>query len=204
MEDLVKVRKDIIVTRKEFVDLAMELKTAVAVAKHLGCGQKTVSRAVAKYFPELRKGVKLKIALLELEGLKEYLKEYREEKTETRAEKNKKYYEANREKLAADRKRWKQANPEKVAAYHKKYQQENPGKVNAAAAKRRAKKLQRTPSWADHSKIQEIYLNCPEGYQVDHIIPLQGERVSGLHVENNLQYLTAHENHSKSNKYEVA
>lgn len=68
-------------------------------------------------------------------------------------------------------------------------------------AKYRAKKLQRTPPWADHSKIEEIYLNCPEGYHVDHIIPLQGELVSGLHVPENLQYLTPYENLTKSNKY---
>ena len=68
---------------------------------------------------------------------------------------------------------------------------------------RKARKLKATPSWADLEKIKEIYLNCPEGYQVDHIIPLQGKLVCGLHVENNLQYLTSEENRRKSNKFEV-
>lgn len=72
---------------------------------------------------------------------------------------------------------------------------------NAAEMKRIAAKLQRTPAWADHDKIKEIYYNCPEGYEVDHIIPLQGDLVSGLHVENNLQYLTKFENCSKGNRY---
>ena len=71
------------------------------------------------------------------------------------------------------------------------------------SSKRKARKLQATPSWADLEKIKEIYLNCPEGYQVDHIIPLQGKLVCGLHVENNLQYLTSEENRRKSNKFEV-
>lgn len=63
---------------------------------------------------------------------------------------------------------------------------------------------QRTPSWADLQKIVEFYKNCPEGYQVDHIIPLRGKKVSGLHIVENLQYLTAKENRNKSNYYEVS
>ena len=65
----------------------------------------------------------------------------------------------------------------------------------------RCNKLLRTPKWADNAKIKDIYLNCPTGYHVDHIIPLQGELVSGLHVEYNLQYLPAKDNLSKSNKF---
>ena len=66
--------------------------------------------------------------------------------------------------------------------------------------KRRASKLHRTPSWANMEIIKLIYDERPSGYPVDHIYPLQGDTVSGLHVENNLQYLTKSENSSKGNR----
>ena len=62
---------------------------------------------------------------------------------------------------------------------------------------------ERTPAWADKKKIIEFYKNCPKGYHVDHIIPLNGKKVSGLHIETNLQYLTKKENLKKSNKYPI-
>ena len=68
------------------------------------------------------------------------------------------------------------------------------------SAAHRARKLKATPKWANMKKIRDIYLNCPKGFEVDHIIPLKGKTVSGLHVENNLQYLTKSENCSKGNK----
>ena len=89
--------------------------------------------------------------------------------------------------------------------YLKKYAQSEKGSKirNAMGAKRRAAKLQRTPAWADLEAIKQFYINCPKGYAVDHIVPLQGVNVSGLHVLNNLQYLTKSENCSKGNKYDV-
>ncbi|MDM0041827.1 HNH endonuclease signature motif containing protein [Variovorax sp. J22R193] len=79
----------------------------------------------------------------------------------------------------------------------------------AASAKRRASKLQRTPAWADLKAIQAFYaeakrLTLATGivHHVDHIIPLQGKTVSGLHVANNLQILTAAENLKKNNRFE--
>lgn len=64
----------------------------------------------------------------------------------------------------------------------------------------RSRKIERTPKWANLEEIKRIYSKCPEGYHVDHILPLNGELVSGLHVENNLQYLTAKQNLSKGNR----
>lgn len=59
------------------------------------------------------------------------------------------------------------------------------------------------PPWADRKAIEVIYANRPPGHHVDHIIPLKGENVCGLHVPNNLQYLPAAENIKKSNSFKV-
>ena len=96
-------------------------------------------------------------------------------------------------------------NYENKEIVHAKYFSSEKGKGTQRSnlAKRRAAKLQRTPVWSESEAIREFYQNCPKGYQVDHIIPLQGELVSGLHVIGNLQYLTIAENREKSNHFEV-
>ena len=69
-------------------------------------------------------------------------------------------------------------------------------------AKYKANKLNATPSWASLEDITQFYKNCPELHHVDHIIPLQGKYVCGLHVLSNLQYLPAKDNINKSNYHE--
>jgi hypothetical protein len=69
-------------------------------------------------------------------------------------------------------------------------------------AKYRSSKNSACPNWVDLDKINEFYIKCPEGYQVDHIIPLRGKYVCGLHVLWNLQYLNKSDNCSKRNYHE--
>ena len=60
-----------------------------------------------------------------------------------------------------------------------------------------AKRKNQTPNDVDIKALQDFYLNCPVGYEVDHIIPISK---GGLHCLSNLQYLTISENRRKSNK----
>lgn len=98
------------------------------------------------------------------------------------------------------RKVWKSKNKEKIQSQNKRYRNTHRAYLTFLENCRRARKLKATPKWANLDKIKEIYKNCPKGYHVDHIIPLQGENVSGLHIETNLQYLPALENLRKKNK----
>lgn len=99
-------------------------------------------------------------------------------------------------------------------ALAKKYKKNNPDVIRRLNQKHagiyRAVKLKRIPNWLtsqDKNEIREIYLMSSKMREigvdchVDHIIPLQGKTVSGLHVPSNLQILTATENHSKGNRY---
>ena len=92
-------------------------------------------------------------------------------------------------------------NKDKIKQYSKDYRLKNPNFKKSHCAKRRALKLKATPKFVNLNKIKEIYKNCPKDYVVDHIVPLQGKIVCGLHVEWNLQYLTKSENSSKCNTF---
>jgi 5-methylcytosine-specific restriction endonuclease McrA len=102
---------------------------------------------------------------------------------------------------------------EKKKPYQKEWRKINNAKCRFYAAKYRAIKLKASPSWltADHlNEIRSVYneskkLEEFDGIQrhVDHIVPLQGETVSGLHVPWNLQILTKTENLKKKNNLEV-
>jgi hypothetical protein len=93
----------------------------------------------------------------------------------------------------------------------KRWRQNNKGKKNADTALRFASKMQRTPKWLTKEQKQQIkdfyvmaadlekifpWMQC-----VDHIVPLRGKEVCGLHVPWNLQILSAKENMEKGNRY---
>lgn len=73
---------------------------------------------------------------------------------------------------------------------------------NAYLASCKKKISRATPKWANKQTIAQVYKECPNGCQVDHIIPIISEFVSGLNVAWNLQYLSAFDNNSKNNKFD--
>ena len=99
------------------------------------------------------------------------------------------------------KKDWREKNKSILIEKRKVYYNNNKENFKAKVALRRSRKQKRTVQWTNTEKIKKIYGKCPKGYVVDHIIPLNGKTVSGLHVENNLQYLTETENLSKGNKF---
>jgi 5-methylcytosine-specific restriction endonuclease McrA len=111
----------------------------------------------------------------------------------------------DKEHLKEYHKQWYEDNKEYWKKHIKEYRQNNRGKVNARNAKRKAIKLNQTPTNANIGKIQEIYSICSLmneisigiKWHVDHIIPLSK---GGLHHQDNLQILEAGTNLRKSNK----
>lgn len=133
------------------------------------------------------------------EKLLNYAKKRYTENPETFKKSRKKYYEKNVEKIQNKNKNWIIKNKNRHNAIKNIYRKNNPELFKEQKIKRRVSEKQARPKWANLNKIREIYKNCPEGYVVDHIVPLNSNFVCGLHVEHNLQYLTSLENSIKNN-----
>lgn len=85
--------------------------------------------------------------------------------------------------------------------YHNRYYHRNHTVERARRNARRSRMKVATPRWADIGAIRKFYEACPAGMHVDHVIPLKGKLISGLHVLENLQYLPAQENQRKLNRF---
>jgi len=139
---------------------------------------------------------------------------------------SKKYRENHREEESVRSKNWRTKHPDRVKANNEKWQEtnwvkylgissswkrRNRGHTNAKTKERRLAQIQRTPKWltdqdfADIKKFYDLAYELSQAYgfpwHVDHIIPLKGKTVSGLHVVDNLQIMPGSENSRKGNRF---
>lgn len=150
-------------------------------------------------------------------------KRYRDKNYQASLDRNNAWRHANPDKVSARRAKWnaenhwrmkgysdkwRLANPDKVRIRGQNWRANNPGKVAERGMRRYAQKVNATVSWANDWIMEEIYdlavrRTSATGveWQVDHIVPLCSPLVCGLHVEHNLQVITALENRSKGNRY---
>jgi len=147
------------------------------------------------------------------ENQKRIAREWYERNKEITKQRAREWELANPEATKRKKTKWREENREQHNAINRNYWAKNLDKKAALEAKRRAAKLQRTPCWLTSEGlwlIEEYYhlaqrrtelLGFP--WHVDHIIPLQGRNVSGLHVPENLQVIPGAENIKKSNKYDI-
>jgi 5-methylcytosine-specific restriction endonuclease McrA len=133
-------------------------------------------------------------------------------------EAQKRFYEKHKERLLEKKRsykaEWYKLNQErlqkKAIVNGRLYKQRNPDKHCAYQARRRAAKLRATPIWLTQEQKNQIMIEynlakwCSSvmgtKYHVDHIIPLKGKDVCGLHVPWNLQVIQAKQNLSKGNR----
>lgn len=149
---------------------------------------------------------------------KECDKRTREKNKEQRLKYNREYYYNNQEQLLTKKKEYYVNNKEIILNKNSKYYKENYDKIykvkkpycRIKSAERRAIKLKATPKWLTKEHKENIKLEyslaewCSkvlnEPYEVDHIVPLRGKDVCGLHVPWNLQVISAKDNRIKNNK----
>ena len=143
---------------------------------------------------------------------KECRRKYYEDNKEKESERKRKYYAENKQAISVKAKKYREENKQAISVKAKKYREENKEKEServrnhyqrnkssyrARDAIRRADMLAATPDDADLKIIRLIYENCPDGYEVDHIVPIDR---GGLHHQDNLAYLPMSINRSKGTK----
>lgn len=176
-----------------------------------------LNRNCVECMAEYRKLNSERIALLKLEWkknnpdrVKQNDKIWSSKNQDKRKKARAKWALKNPEALVMSRRSWRARNHEASRLSSKNWEKNNPDKRMANLARRRAAAIHAIPKWLDEDDfflITEAYSLARLrtkmfGFQwhVDHIFPLQGKTVCGLHVPKNLQVIPAAENYKKSNK----
>jgi 5-methylcytosine-specific restriction endonuclease McrA len=141
-----------------------------------------------------------------------YLKEYRETNRETLREKQRESWLKNKDIHNLKQQEYYEQNKAIVRERGRLHYEKNKAVYLYYSKKRKLLIANAMPKWLIkemQNSIKDFYIEAKRlsllndiSYHVDHIVPLNGENVCGLHVPWNLQILTAKENLKKSNKYE--
>lgn len=120
------------------------------------------------------------------------------------------YKAKNPEKVLLKVKEWVRNNKERVRRGQKRRYDLDPVKYILAVTNREIAQDKRTPKWADLEAIEKVYRRARQlsretgtKMHVDHVIPLRGRKVSGLHTVENLKIIPASENCSKRHTFDV-
>jgi hypothetical protein len=146
-----------------------------------------------------------------LENAKKLRKEWYERNKEITKERARQWALNNPEKHKKSVDKWREENRDQHNAVNRKWSKNNKPTKATLEGKRRAAKLQRTPAWdkdthlisAKYQLANMLTRETGTPYHVDHIIPLQGKNVCGLHVFSNLRVILGEENIKKSNKFPI-
>jgi len=138
---------------------------------------------------------------------REASRRYRESRRELLRQKQNERRANNPEQQKESVRRTRAKDPARTREHQKRYRLKHPGACAAHAALRRARVKQQTPPWADLAACQAFYdiaarvTRCTGiPFDVDHIIPLSGDGVCGLHIPTNLRVIPKKANQRKSNR----
>lgn len=184
------------------------------------CSTCNLEKSLDSFYKRNRKSDKYRSECIECGKSKAV--EFDKQNPGSRKERLSKWRVENKEHFAKVKKVWASKNKDKIKAattarllkdpdyYNKRnrhYYKNNKSYMLWKSRKYKSDVKQALPPWANIKAIADIYRTCTEiskntgvKHHVDHIVPLKGKTVCGLHVENNLRVITAEENFSKSAK----